>query len=89
MWFLGLGLLQILLHLAGIGFMAHWNWHLTGDLWKFAWPFVCTVVWWTWADESGYNKRLETEAMAQNKLDRRMKNLERLGLNFGRGRKKR
>ncbi len=89
MWFLGLGLLQILLHLAGFGYMAEWNWNITGDLWKFAWPFVCAVVWWTWADESGYNKRLETEAIEQRKADRRIRNLEQLGLHFGGRRKKR
>lgn len=89
MWFLGLGLFQMLLHWAGLGPMADWNWNFTGDLWKFAWPFVCAVVWWTWADESGYNKRQETKAMEQHKAERRARNLERLGIYVNGRRKKR
>ncbi len=89
MWFLGLGLLQILLHLGGIGFMAAWNWDFTGDLWKFAWPFACAVVWWTWADQTGYNKRREMEALEQRKTDRRSQNLAHLGLDYKARRKKR
>jgi small Trp-rich protein len=80
MWLVGLGLLQIVLHLAGVGFMAAWNWDLMGDLWKFAWPFACAIVWWTWADQSGYNKRREMEQMELRKQTRRARNLATLGL---------
>ncbi|MES2889231.1 MAG: TIGR04438 family Trp-rich protein [Pseudomonadota bacterium] len=81
MWFVGFGLLQIVLHLAGIGPSAAWNWDFTGDLWKFVWPFAVAMVWWTWADRSGYNKRREMDAIEKRKNDRRAENLTSLGLN--------
>lgn len=89
MWFVGIGLLQIVLHFAGIGFMAQWNWDFTGDLWKFAWPFVCAVIWWAWADQSGYNKRREMEMLENRKHARRVQNLASLGLDPKGRRKKR
>lgn len=81
MWSVGVGLLLIVLHLAGIGPPAAWNWDVTGDLWKFASPFAIAVVWWTWADRSGYNKRREMDAIEKRKNDRRAENLTSLGLN--------
>jgi small Trp-rich protein len=89
MWFVGLGLLQIVLHLAGIGAMGSWNWDFTGDLWKFAWPFAAAVAWWTWADKSGYSKRREVEAIEKRKEDRRAENLSALGLSSKRRDRKR
>ena len=80
MYFVVLGLLLIVLNLAGIGPMADWTWNLTGDLWKFALPFICAAIWWTWADASGYNKRREMEKMDAKRQARRESNLEALGM---------
>ncbi len=88
MYFVIIGVIIILLHLAGFGPMADWNWNLTGDLWKFCLPFAFAVVWWTWADVSGYNKRREMEKMEDKKQARREANLEALGMDKRARRKK-
>lgn len=88
MVFVVVGVLVILLHLAGIGPMAEWNWNFFGDLWKFCLPFAFAVVWWTWADVSGYNKRREMEKMEARKQARREANLEALGMDRRARRKK-
>ena len=80
MYFVAIGVIVILLHLAGIGPMASWTWELTGDLWKFCVPFACAAIWWTWADLTGYNKRREIEKMDAKRASRREQNLEALGM---------
>jgi small Trp-rich protein len=87
MFFVIVGVVLILLNLAGIGPFALWNWDLTGDLWKFCVPFALAAVWWAWADGSGYNKRRETEKMEARKTARRASNMEALGMD-DRGRRK-
>ena len=88
MFFVVIGVILILLNLLGIGPVGEWTWTLGGDLWKFALPFVFAVVWWTWADSSGLTKRREMERMDQRKEERRLKNMDALGLNT-RSRRKR
>jgi small Trp-rich protein len=80
MIFVVIGVLLIVLNLLGIGPMGNWTWNLTGDLWKFAFPFACAVIWWVWADKTGYTKRREMERMDERKELRRQKNLDALGL---------
>jgi small Trp-rich protein len=80
MYFVVIGVIIILLNLAGIGPVADWNWNLFGDLWKFCVPFGLAALWWTWADVSGYNKRREMERMEAKKTARREANLEALGM---------
>jgi small Trp-rich protein len=87
MFFVIVGVLVILMNLAGIGPVAGWTWELSGDLWKFCVPFVLAAVWWAWADGSGYNKRKETEKIEAKKLARRTQNMEALGMD-ARGRPK-
>lgn len=80
MFFVGLGIVFILLNIADIGPFGAWNWLLSGDLWKFCTPFVLAVLWWMWADWSGLNKRREIERMDKRKADRRKENLTALGI---------
>jgi small Trp-rich protein len=80
MLFVIIGVLLILMNLVGFGFPATWNWHFTGDLWKFCVPFVFAVLWWVWSDKSGLNKRREIERMEQKKRERRLASLASLGL---------
>ena len=49
-------------------------------------PFALAVVWWAWADASGYTKRKEIEKMEKRKQDRIDKNKEAIGTG---GRRKR
>jgi small Trp-rich protein len=88
MYFVIIGVVIILLNLAGIGPMAEWTWNLTGDLWKFCVPFFFAFVWWVWADVTGYNKRREMEKMEAKKQARREANLEALGMDSRARRKK-
>jgi small Trp-rich protein len=87
MLFVGVGVVLILLNLLGIGPVGAWTWNLTGDLWKFAMPFAFALAWWAWSDTSGRTKRREMERMDQRKENRRLKNMESLGLNTRSGRK--
>ena len=80
MWLVLLGVFQILLHVAEIGPFAKWTWDLSGELWLFTWPFIGAVIWWAWADGSGYNARKEMEALDHRREDRRAKNLVDLGM---------
>ena len=80
MAFVLVGVLFIVLHLAGIGPMANWNWNAFGDLWKFVVPFLFAGAWWWWSDASGLDKRREIERMEQKKRDRRTANLAALGM---------
>ena len=80
MLFVIIGVLIILLNLAGIGPFAAWNWQMFGDLWKFCVPFALAAMWWVWSDMSGLNKRREMEKMEERKQNRRKENLASLGL---------
>ena len=80
MLFVIVGVLIIAMNLAGIGWFAAWNWDFTGDLWKFCVPFALALLWWTWADKSGLDKRREIEKMEAKKQGRRLENLAALGL---------
>ena len=74
MWFVVVGLLLILLKWLEFGPVAGWSW------WLVLTPFPCAMVWWYWADVSGYTKRKEMEKMEQRKDERRKKNVVALGL---------
>ena len=51
MYLLGLGLVTLLMKYLDIGPVANWSW------WLVMLPFALAVVWWAWADWSGYTKR--------------------------------
>ena len=87
MFFVVVGVLMIVMNLAGFGWFAAWNWDFTGDLWKFCLPFLLALLWWTYADQSGLNKRREMEKMEARKRNRREENLVALGLQSRPGRK--
>ena len=74
MYFIGLGLIFILLKLAEFGPVAQWSW------WAVLWPFLAAVLWWAWADATGYTKRREMDKMEERKSKRREGNLEALGM---------
>jgi small Trp-rich protein len=73
MYFIILGVLLILLKLAEFGAVAEWSW------WIILSPFALAVVWWAWADASGYTKRREMDKLEEKKKERRKKNLTALG----------
>ncbi len=67
MYLLGLGLILLALKSLGIGAVAGWDWWLVMS------PFVLAVLWWAWADWSGYTKK---KAMARED-QRRDERIER------------
>ncbi|HYD76072.1 TIGR04438 family Trp-rich protein [Ramlibacter sp.] len=51
MLFLGLGILLAAMKYLAIGPVAEWEW------WVVLAPFGLAVLWWAWADWSGYTKK--------------------------------
>ena len=74
MYLLGLGLVFLVLKYLEWGMVAAWDW------WLVLSPFALAVLWWAWADWSGYTKR---KVMEQEDARRRLRidrNREALGL---------
>lgn len=74
MYFLGLGLVLLLLKYLEIGVVATWTW------WVVLSPFGLAAAWWAWADWSGFTKKKAMEKMDQRKRDRIQKSKEALGM---------
>ena len=74
MLFLGLGLVLVAMKYLFIGPVGNWPW------WGVLSPFALAVVWWTWADWSGYTKRKAVEKENARKQARIDKSREQLGL---------
>ncbi len=74
MYFVVLGVLQLLMKTAEFGPVAAWSW------WVVLWPFAAAVLWWAWADLTGYTKRREMDKMDKRVAERREQNLAKLGM---------
>lgn len=74
MYFVGMGLLLLLLKAFGPGAMGQWPWP-----WVLS-PFGLAVVWWAWADATGYTKRREMDKMERRVEKRRREHLAALGM---------
>jgi small Trp-rich protein len=74
MYFLGLGLVFLLCKYLEVGPMATWSW------WIILAPFALAVLWWAWADASGYTKRKVMERENERKSDRIERQKDALGL---------
>lgn len=73
MWFVGLGVLLILLKVGDVGFVAGWSWFAVLS------PFALAVIWWVWADGSGYTQRKAMDRLEERQRKRRQRTLEALG----------
>lgn len=80
MGFVIVGVALIALHFAGIGPMAAWTWNLTGDLWKFALPFLLAIAWWFISDATGHTKRRAMRKDDERVAERRKRSVEQMGL---------
>ena len=76
MVFIVVGCLLIALKLAEFGPVAVWPW------WLVLTPFGLAMLWWWYADASGWTKRREMDRMEDRKTQRRRNSMERLGLRF-------
>ena len=75
------GVLLLVAKLAEFGPFARWSW------WIIAAPFAAAVLWWEFADASGWTQRRIMEKLDARKAERRDKAMEALGLNSRRQRK--
>ena len=74
MYLLGLGVILLALKYLEIGPVAAWDW------WWVLAPFGAAVVWWAWADYSGYTKKKVVEKENQRRQQRIDKNRQNLGI---------
>jgi small Trp-rich protein len=78
MYLLGLGIVLLLLKWLQWVPVANWSW------WLVLLPFALAVVWWSWADWSGYTKRKAAERDQARSADRQARNRGRLRRGMGR-----
>lgn len=81
MWFLALGLLGVALKFLEIGPVAKWSWLVVLV------PFGLAIMWWAWADWSGYTKRKAVEREDQRRQDRIERQRSQLGMLNSRSRR--
>ena len=74
MYTLILGILLVALKYLEIGPVAQWSW------WWVLSPFAVTLLWWAWADMTGYTKRKAMEKMEERKKERIERQKETLGM---------
>jgi small Trp-rich protein len=80
MYLLGLGLVLLAMKYLEIGPVATWSW------WLVLAPFGLAVLWWAWADWSGYTKKKAMErddARRQTRIDKTRKALGMLSKKKG------
>ena len=74
MWLVGLGGLLLAVKLLEFGPFAELSW------WWVLSPFGGALVWWAWADSTGYYQRKTMEKLDAKRAERRTKNLDALGM---------
>ncbi len=74
MYFLGLGLILLIMKWMEIDPVAAWDW------WIALAPFGLAVAWWAWADSSGYTKRKEMEREDARRKARIDRNRDAMGM---------
>ncbi len=74
MYFLGIGIVLLLMKYLEIDPVVAWSW------WVVLTPFALAVVWWAWADASGYTRRKAMEREDQRRQNRINKQRDALGI---------
>ena len=74
MYVLLLGISMLAMKTLEYGPVTAWSW------WVVLAPFALAVVWWTWADQTGYTKKKEMDKMDKRKADRIEKQREAMGM---------
>lgn len=69
------GVLLLVAKLAEFGPFATWSW------WIILAPFLIAILWWQFADSTGWTQRRAMEKMERRKEERREKAMDALGLN--------
>ncbi len=74
MWGVVIGVILILMKWLAFGPVATLSW------WWVLAPFAGAALWWAYADSTGYYQRKAMEKMDERRRERRVKNLQALGL---------
>lgn len=74
MWLVIVGVLLLLAKLAELGPFGGWPWYVVLA------PFVGAILWWQFADSSGWTQRRAIDKMERRKEERREKAMDALGL---------
>ena len=74
MAFVLIGLALLALKLAEIGPVVDWPWYVVLA------PFGLALLWWSFADSTGITQRRAIEKMDKRKADRRLRDMDALGL---------
>jgi small Trp-rich protein len=74
MYFVVIGVLLLVMKVGEFGMVAAWPW------WGILSPFGAAVLWWAFADGTGYTKRREMDKMDARVKKRREENLANLGM---------
>jgi small Trp-rich protein len=86
MWLMAIGVLMLIMNLAGVGPVGQWSW--SEYWWAFLLPFLLAFLWWSWSDWSGLTQRRAMEKIDAKREARRQKSLDALGLQKDGKRKK-
>lgn len=81
MYFLLMGIAALVMKYLELGPVAALPW------WAVLSPFGMAVVWWAWADSSGYSKRVEIELMEKRKQERIDRQRKQMGMLPRKGKK--
>lgn len=73
MYFLGLGLIFVVLKYLEVAPVAAWSWLVVLA------PFGMAIAWWAWADSTGYTKRKAMQREDERKQDRIDRNRKAIG----------
>lgn len=73
MYFLGLGLIFLVLKWQAVGPVADWSW------WWVAAPFLAAIAWWHWADWSGHTQKKAMQVHDRRRRQRLAQRLQALG----------
>ena len=74
MYFLLIGIATLVMKYLEFEPVSTWPW------WVVLSPFGMAVVWWAWADSSGYTKRQEMDKIVKRKQDRLERQRKQLGM---------
>lgn len=78
MWFVVIGVVMLVMNVAGFGPVGAWTWK--EHWWALLAPFGAAVVWWLWADTTGWTQRKAMDKVDAKRQARRDKQLDALGL---------
>ena len=74
MYLLLVGIAMMAMKILEYAPVSEWSW------WVVLAPFALAVVWWTWADLTGYTKKKEMDKMDKRKAERIEKQREAMGM---------